>query len=972
MNLNIGQIDLTRELQKVELYLAKPDKIEVSTLKEAYNVTQTLELGQVNEIQFLVPYEVDVNHRLKRNKNIDLLKQRYQIRVKLGDYEEWYVIDSMSDTMDDEKDVKSVTAYSLPYELKGKHIHEWEGIEMADGSFRKESLNLKQVSENIVSQTLWTIGYIDAHYETIYRSFDFSATSALDAIFQIAEKFEAIIKWDTHNRKIDFYKPENVGTNRGLKVKYGKYLQGLNKEEKSDEMFTKLHVYGEGIDIREVNPTGTNVLEDYSYYMYPYKEDELGNTIQSSHYMSDELCKAILGYSKAVESKTGEFNNLLSQKKVQQSDLTSKSSQLLELQEQLIEVQYVIDVKLADSQDVLQERIEEANIESQITAKQNELTSVRSNITNIDTQILTLRQSLDLSNFFTDALLKERKIYEHATEWSDTEEIDVENLYKSAIEAFEEIKVPKTVVDIDIVNFLQVAEAQNDWDKLVLGDKFYIEYEKMGIDSEAQISRVEINHDDQSIDITISNRRDIETSDEKVTKMFYDSISTSSSVSINKKKWDKITEVNNTINKYFDNAIDATKQGIVAGVNESVIIDNRGLTIISKTNPNKFLRGTHGVIAITNDGGNTYKHAITGDGVIGERIIGKILIGNNLALENESGIFRFDGDGVTIEGSAVTFTDGLPESQIDQDAVNKWNNKIGADIDYTNGFRWDTIDGIVVTRSDKKVRTMMNATNGISIQKNNGTAENPIWQNKFFVDTEGNLNTEEMVAKKLTIKNGSDEIMIDGSTGTIDFSKFNTKLGKITSDNIDVSTITIGDANVTGTLSANKLNLKGTDISSALGVFKIGLDGSVTISGNINMQGGSISWGNVGKPEFSYSELTGSKPPSNADNTWGQVGQYLTHITSDGVYTGTVQAEKIIGSVIKGIDFMSMSDNTPFNVYIGSSSNLASQTFYDSFNLWRSGTRYFRVDTTSITHNGKNLATQEWVLQQASGVAKFG
>ena len=71
------------------------------------------------------------------------------------------------------------------------------------------------------------------------------------------------------------------------------------------------------------------------------------------------------------------------------------------------------------------------------------------------------------------------------------------------------------------------------------------------------------------------------------------------------------------------------------------------------------------------------------------------------------------------------------------------------------------------------------------------------------------------------------------------------------------------------------------------------------ISGNITMAGGSISWGSVTAPD--YSQIAGTKPPANADNTLGAIGSNrLTHITSTGVYTGTVAANQIVAGTITG------------------------------------------------------------------------
>jgi hypothetical protein len=50
-----------------------------------------------------------------------------------------------------------------------------------------------------------------------------------------------------------------------------------------------------------------------------------------------------------------------------------------------------------------------------------------------------------------------------------------------------------------------------------------------------------------------------------------------------------------------------------------------------------------------------------------------------------------------------------------------------------------------------------------------------------------------------------------------------------------------------------------------------------------------------------YSEILGTKPPANADNTSAFVGNKLTYIDANGIYSGTISADNINGGTITGI-----------------------------------------------------------------------
>lgn len=133
-----------------------------------------------------------------------------------------------------------------------------------------------------------------------------------------------------------------------------------------------------------------------------------------------------------------------------------------------------------------------------------------------------------------------------------------------------------------------------------------------------------------------------------------------------------------------------------------------------------------------------------------------------------------------------------------------------------------------------------NATDGIKIQRNTGTAQNPVWVDNFFINIDGKLQANELVTDKIIIKSSGDTL-IDAYTRTIDFTKFNTIVGQLTADNIDATDLTVESANVTGTLTANQINLKGTDIRNTSNQQTLGIDSSGNLSIKGIITGGSIT-----------------------------------------------------------------------------------------------------------------------------------
>ncbi|MDG0874540.1 phage tail protein [Paenibacillus thiaminolyticus] len=315
----LGDIDYLKKPYRPQLFLAKPNGSVISKISEAYDISQNISLSSVNELTFKIPLYLDVNHRLVPNKNIGLLRERYHIRVTLGSKSEWYMIHSIEDSGQEDRLYRQVACFALPYELSDKSIRDYS----------VESYHAEQVLTELLHNTIWNIGYLDADFKLTYRAFEFGNTTVLDAVYQVAETYNAVVQWDTHRRTVSLLKPELFGVNKGLSFSYGKYLKSIGKEARADEMVTRLKAFGQdGLTIQKVNPTGQNYIENFSYFLYPFERDEQGQVIRHSQYMSDDLCHALLDYEELVESKQDKFRELLAERKTIGDSMTERSIEL--------------------------------------------------------------------------------------------------------------------------------------------------------------------------------------------------------------------------------------------------------------------------------------------------------------------------------------------------------------------------------------------------------------------------------------------------------------------------------------------------------------------------------------------------------------------------------------------------------------------------------------------------------------------
>lgn len=787
-------IDWSKKVSEIEIFIAKPNKQIITKVIEADEKSQSIKLANINELKFRVPYKIEIDHVVVDNPNIELIKDRYLVKAKVGLSEEWYVIRNILDSGEDGQESKTVTAYLLPYEMSDKLITAYseQGVnlrQVLEGGTATDSAGITRQVEGVLSSTNWSIGYVDSSFVTTFRSFDVTSASVLDFVFQVADSYKAVITWDTVNLLINFYKTDSVGINRGLTLSYGKYLKSISRESNSDEMVTRFKSQGQdGLTISGMTPTGQNYIEDFSYFMYPFSVE--GEFItQSSYYMSDELCVSILAYNDLVESKNVNFQSLLAQKTSLRSETTILENEKSVLDEQLSVILDQIDIAKSNGQSTVSLESQRVSKQSEVDAKQTLINTKNASIASINSQIATIQSDLDIENSFSPELIKERNNFIIEKEWSDTNIFDEVSLYNETVKRFNELKQPKVIINISLINFLKVVESQIDHDKINIGDIINIHYDRLGINVQSKIIEIGIDWEGEDISLTIANTKEIESDEDKLIKMLYNGNTTSTTVDMSKFKWNNISDVMNQVDQIINNSWDALKNSILAGVNNTVEISGRGMIVRNSdiAKANEYLIIQNGVLAITNDNGNTWKNAITANGIIAERILGKLFVGTNLQIDasDSQGVktFTVDANGVTIAGAKLTITGGLPANQLNPDFK---NSLVNLNTIY-NGVVIDSTNGLAITRSDNSVRSILNATTGFAFQKNLGSGT---WQDMISYDpTSGNLSVDGTINARQLKLNGVN--VLAGST-TIS-GQF---IDKIKANQIDVTTAKITTAQI--------------------------------------------------------------------------------------------------------------------------------------------------------------------------------
>lgn len=706
----LPSIDLKAKNQEVKIFLVNSRNQVIGRVKEADSISYDINAGKLNEISFTIPlYIDDLTKGLTKNKHTDILIDRAMIKAEYNQCEEIFVIDSVDDSNEGQRNLH---AFSLGILLNDKILSGYKSQtkKITDGKteYVDSPIDIAQaIKDALQKNRIWQIGTIDSKLQNIYRSFEFDSQTPLEYLYQIGEKFNAILEWDTINKKINAYHPDNYGQDRGFKITDDKYITSITKKYSDDEFCTRLFLYGkDGLDVNSVNRNGQSYIEDFSYFM-------------NNGQMSETLKTRLLSYDNYLNSRKTEFPTLLTELQNEQTALTKLQQEFNTYQTNEIiadnncslaksvndfytftdvynsvnktfthsfdenhnhhfyffklqtngnptitfgtseNIQYVVDnnhwyaLKFEGSSNLTMsnftnsvtltgyivgittdeytnDTVDDLNTNynypmwtEKMNAKQIEIDAKNIQIQQTQAQIKQLQTDESIDGYFTAEELNELDQFIIEKEYSDENIIDAQTLLTEGQKQLSERNKPQISFDVSLVNFLNLLEEKRNWDKISIFDKIRIKSNKIDTDIKANIINMKIDKD--SINLTIANTKDIKSAQDKFIQLLYGSVNSTKQLAKKEYTWDDAYKVKNNFNNYVNSAIDANKQKIIAGVDETVVIDEKGLKITSPKDPNSYLIANHGILGITHNNGETWENAITTEGIVGEKLKCKIL-----------------------------------------------------------------------------------------------------------------------------------------------------------------------------------------------------------------------------------------------------------------------------------------------------------------------------------------------------------
>lgn len=409
----ITKFNYYRQVESPAMYLCNPDGRFLCAL-EASERKLSLRFNDLSEITFTV-----------NSAHIDKVAYGLVERRRLIYIEDigWFQIADVQEETQGDVSTKSVSAYSHQIQLQesgfvtedrvytfvNTNDLEDDQYDYSDpaampsviGQLCKQaglklgSMAVSPISEPTITEDLkqWTIVWItpsvrfnslgikddETGYNGLYtpannsedsnpcRSFSESSDqNAYDFIINEVEKaFNVVFEFDFLHHAIFVRDYEDVNIPTDIYLSFDNVATKMAINEKADELVTVMEVSGDGLDITNVNPMGTNYVADFEYYMKDKSED--GKV--DYPWMSKELVGALQDWEehlKAAQEATddGSYTQLMQELYDQEKLKTENDEELVYANLKVNDLEVVVKQMQTDKENASDEALtgEDGNI----------------------------------------------------------------------------------------------------------------------------------------------------------------------------------------------------------------------------------------------------------------------------------------------------------------------------------------------------------------------------------------------------------------------------------------------------------------------------------------------------------------------------------------------------------------------------------------------------------------------------------
>lgn len=429
---------------------------ELGAIPLASNVEFDISYSAISKIEF------DVAARSDGVEN-PIYKKLTGYKVVYTDDFGIYVLSRPTISGDGVSETKHITGYSLEQLFEKKKLFLEEGTYNFWNPATPDDTILGRIIE---TDKTWSVGYVDPKLIGCYRTFDEYDSDPLSFSYSDAmEKYNCAIVFDVYNKTINAYDASKSRGTLPIYLSYDNLIESVDLEELTDDIVTKLHVYGsDDLRIRDVNPTGTDYLIDLSYFISNGDLDiRIGNS-------SKTLAEKVLTWNKEIKNNQAYYTGLVAAR-------SSKSAQKLAEEVQLTTLKGELDT-LTAQQSVIIQAIAMETTDSGKKAQQKKLDKINEEIEAKNEEIARQNLTIDEIQAAMERYIEDIKKVNQAlsfTSYFTEEEQDVLNNYMIEDTVSEETFVATSVdtsasgVSSELLGAVSLTNA--DISKVVINDK---------------------------------------------------------------------------------------------------------------------------------------------------------------------------------------------------------------------------------------------------------------------------------------------------------------------------------------------------------------------------------------------------------------------------------------------------------------------------------------------------------------------
>lgn len=590
----------------------------------------------------------------------------------------YFMISSVKDGYENGVHYKDISAKSIDVEIEKKMIPF-----IADGTYRfstDDTGTNKGILETIIETIpLWTIGYVDNTVAEKWRTFEDVDTSLNCLSFlldKVQEAYECIFIFNIVNRVVNVYAQDNYVRETNIHLTKSDLINSINITENADDLYTAISVLGDedNVTISAINPLGTNVIYDFSYYIdwmteglakkvtawqgaineqmdkYYKLNLQYYNRLSEAYDCQFELeCLAtqIKMYTRCRENIIAEANTLLVDD--YNTIIIENGGKPIEVCTEIAETLSSIDELIAECES------KQENVVSQLNAINVYIAIFKMDISKIQESLsiktyFTEEEYAELSNYIFEGSYRDEYVTITDIMTYDEKFAQMKILYDRSKSQLDRVSKPTQEFDVDVENFIFSNKFQAWSEQLETGCLINVELDTNDIAS-LFLSNITINYDDRNLTMTFGNRFN-----KFDPKSLFEDVLGDISKSANTLNY--IKEILypiksgefNEMKEALQTSRTLTMNKALSSQDEEVTIDGSGYTGRRKLANGEFdpqqVKLTSKNLVFTDDSWESSKTAVgeldfgaggTAYGINAEVIIGDMIMGNNIQILDKNG-----------------------------------------------------------------------------------------------------------------------------------------------------------------------------------------------------------------------------------------------------------------------------------------------------------------------------------------------